>query len=122
MHSGQDRICLNLSLLLVLIVIPTGKVAFVPVLASSDHDDESDVYVFMEAPKLTTGAPHGKKLSPYHGNPTQPLAVPCKYLKDGGVASLGYPPVTSARTEENHHSSRSNSQKLQSKQDRGING
>ena len=105
-----------------LIVIPTGPVAFVPLHASSDLDDDSDVYVYMEGPKVTTGAPRGKKVSPYHGNPTQPLAVPCKYWKNGGVASLGYPPGTSARTGESHHSLHSNSQKLHSMQDRGIDG
>ena len=122
-YIGQNWTCLNLSLPLLLIVIPTGPVAFVPVHASSDPDDDSDIYVYMEGPKVTTGAPRGKKVSPYHGNPTQPLAVPCKYWKNGnGVASLGYPPVTSARTGESHHSPHLNSQKLHSMQDRGIDG
>ena len=122
MHFGQDWICLNLSLPLVLMVIPTGPVAFVPVHASPDLDEESDVYVYMEVPKVTTGAPRGKKVSPFHGNPTQPLAVPCKYWKNGGVASSGYPPETSARRGESHHPPHSNSQKPQSMQDRGIDG
>ena len=121
MHFGQDWICLNVSLPLVLMVIPTGSVTFVPAHAPSDLDDESDVHVFMEGPKLTTGAPCGKKVSPYHGNPTQPLAVPCKCWKNGGVAGLGYPPGTSA-TRESHHSPHLNSQKPQSMQDRGIDG
>ena len=121
MHFGQDWICLNLFLPLVLIVIPTVSVAFVPAHAPSDLDDNSDVHVFMEGLKVTTGAPHGK-VSPYHGNPTQSLAVPCKYWKDGGVASSGHPPATSARAWESHHPPRSNSQKPRSMQDRGIDG
>ena len=121
MHFGQDWICLNLFLPLVLIVIPTVPVAFVPAHAPSDLDDNSDVHVFMEGLKVTTGAPHGK-VSPYHGNPTQSLAVPCKYWKDGGVASSGHPPATSARTGESHHLLHSNSQKLHSMHNRGIDG
>ena len=107
---------------MVLMVIPTVPVAFVPFNAPSDLDEESDVYVYMEVPKVTTGAPRGKKMSPHHGNPTQPLAVPCKYWTNGGVASSGHPPETSARRGDSHHPPRSNSQKLQSMQDRGVDG
>ena len=92
----------------------------------TELDDASDVYEYMEDSKLLSSVtPRGTKLPLHPGNPTQPLAVPLKRLKnwkDSGVRSLGNSPVTPARKGDSHRLPCSDWQKGRSMPGRGIDG
>ena len=95
-------------------------------MSDTELDDASDVYEYMEDSKLISSVtPHGKKLPLRPGNPTQPLAVPLKRLKnwkDSGVRSLGNSPVTPARKGDSHRLPCSDWRKDRSMPGRGIDG
>ena len=92
---------------------PSTSHQYYNMIGKTEPVDESDVYVYMDAPVQ----PQCQKQPLYPGSPPQPPSVLSQHQKSG-VASLGNSPVMQSRKQDSQHQTSSDWQKHCSLRDR----